>query len=347
MGSQVFGKTQSGKDVTLYTIKNEHGLSLSVIEYGATIVSLTVPDRDGTVRDVVLGYDTVAGYEKGGCYFGAVIGRNANRIANASCVIGEQLYELEKNECGNNLHSGSHGFHSALWKLDSMDEDKVTLCYESPSMEQGFPGNMTAKVTYELTKENQLLITYEAVSDEDTVANFTNHAYFNLEGHKAGSIENHMLSIYASYFTPVVDKESIPTGDITSVLHTPMDFRREHRIGERIEDAFEQLAYAGGYDHNYVLDKAEDAMQLAAVARSEESGIVMEVYTTCPGMQFYSGNFIDHENGKEGTDYQKRQGFCLETQYFPNAINEVRFPSPILKAGESYRSQTAYHFLIK
>ena len=345
--SRIFGTTKTGAEVTLYTIQNEHGLTLSVIDYGATIVSLRVPDKEKQFRDVVLGYDSLKQYEEGSYYFGAVIGRNANRISNASCVIDKRLYELERNEYGNNLHSGSHGFHTAIWKLESGSDTRITLAYESPSMEQGFPGTMLAKVTYELTKEDELLITYEATSDEETVANFTNHAYFNLNGHAEGSIEGQYLSIYASYYTPVVNKESIPTGDIKKVLDTPMDFRREHKIGDQIEDKFDQLQYAGRYDHNYVLDKAEDAMQLAAVARSKESGIVMEVYTTCPGIQFYTGNFIDDCDGKDGAVYHKRQGFCLETQYFPNAINEVKFPSPLLSPGEMYQSTTAYHFLIK
>lgn len=342
-----FGKTKEGNTVTKYLLKNKNGMEVAVMDLGATIVSVLVPDREGVNRDVVLGYDTSQEYQDHTCYFGAVIGRNANRIGGAKIVLDDREYPLEKNDNGNNLHSGKNGFNSVIWNVEQQKEDEITFSYLSKDLEQDFPGNMTAKVIYTVTDDNALSIAYEAVSDQTTVANFTNHAYFNLNGHDSGCMENQELEILASYYTPVKDGEAIPTGNVEKVAGTPMDFRKMKKIGQDIGVDFEQLKFVGGYDHNFVLDKADGTMQLAARARSEKSGICMDVYTDCVGIQLYAGNFIGKQTGKGGASYDSRHAFCLETQYFPNAVNEPNFKSPVLHVGETYHSQTKYCFSVK
>ena len=342
-----FGKTKEGNTVTKYLLKNKNGMEVAVMDLGATIVSVFVPDKNGLKRDVVLGYDTPQEYQEHTCYFGAVIGRNANRIGGAKIVLDDREYPLEKNDNGNNLHSGKNGFNSVIWNVEQQKEDEITFSYLSKDLEQDFPGNMTAKVTYTVTDDNALSIAYEAVSDQTTVANFTNHAYFNLNGHDSGCMENQELEILASYYTPVKDGEAIPTGNVEKVAGTPMDFLKMKKIGQDIGVDFEQLKFVGGYDHNFVLDKADGTMQLAARARSEKSGICMDVYTDCVGIQLYAGNFIGKQTGKGGASYDSRHAFCLETQYFPNAVNEPNFKSPVLHVGETYHSQTKYCFSVK
>lgn len=341
-----FGKTKSKEEVYLYTLTNAQGAKLTVMNYGATVVSLLVPDRRGKLRDVVLGYDTVEEYETNTYYFGATIGRNANRIKDGECTIEGRRYKLEPNDQGNNLHRGSHGMHNVVWVAHYNEEEKnrITFSYVSKEEEQGFPGNLTIKVIYTLTDHNEVVIHYEGRTDKTTIANFTNHTYFNLNGHAHGSVEEHYLMIHAAAYTPVIDEKAIPTGRIESVKGTPMDFSSEKQIGRDIADEFTQLRFGGGYDHNYVLDKSVEPMCLAARARAEESGIVMEVYTDCLGLQFYSGNFIKNHRGKAGSEYHFRQGFCLETQYYPNAINESEFTSPILRPGDVYESETRLCF---
>ena len=309
-----FGKTKEGNTVTKYLLKNKNGMEVAVMDLGATIVSVLVPDKNGLKRDVVLGYDTPQEYQEHTCYFGAVIGRNANRIGGAKIVLDDREYPLEKNDNGNNLHSGKNGFNSVIWNVEQQKEDEITFSYLSKDLEQDFPGNMTAKVTYTVTDDNALSIAYEAVSDQTTVANFTNHAYFNLNGHDSGCMENQELEILASYYTPVKDGEAIPTGNVEKVAGTPMDFRKMKKIGQDIGVDFEQLKFVGGYDHNFVLDKADGTMQLAARARSEKSGICMDVYTDCVGIQLYAGNFIGKQTGKGGASYDSRHAFCLETE---------------------------------
>lgn len=347
MEKREFGKTKNGQEVCLYTMKNKNQMEVSIASLGATIVSVKVPDKNGTLRDVVLGYDNTSDYQNHTYYFGAVIGRYANRISGASCEIDGVTYPLEVNDNENNLHSGANGLHDKVWEFREAGAQKMEFSCVSADKEQGFPGTMNVKVTYELTDENELSITYEAVSDQTTVANFTNHSYFNLDGHESGNVEKQELEILASYYTPVSSPKAIPTGEIKKVTDTPMDFRRMKKIGEEIEADFEQLHFGMGYDHNFVLDKADDALQLAARAKAAESGICMDVYTDCIGMQLYSGNFVEHHAGKGGAIYGKRQGFCLETQYFPNAINEKNFVSPILKAGDTYKSTTKYCFSVE
>lgn len=347
MGAVSFGKTKEGSEVKKYTLTNSNGMEVSVIDLGATIVSIKLADKNGVVRDVTLGYDKPEDYQTNTCYFGAVIGRNANRINQARITLDGTEYSLEQNDNENNLHSGSKGFHAVIWDVKTAEAQKIVFTYLSRDGEQDFPGNMNTSVTYELTDENELVISYEADSDKTTVANFTNHAYFNLDGHDTGSIENQELEILASYYTPVIDAKAIPTGEVAKVSGTPMDFRKMEKIGARIGEDFEQLKYAGGYDHNYVLDKADGTMQLAARAKAVNSGIFMDVYTDCVGIQLYTGNFIGEHAGKEGVTYGFRHGFCLETQYFPNAINEESFKAPVLKAGETYQSVTKYRFFVE
>lgn len=344
MEHKIFGVTKEGNPVTEYTLTNENGMSLSVIDLGAAITSLRFGGRDGKLYDVVLGYDNPVDYQTHTCYFGAVIGRNANRICQAKVTIDGTEYRLEQNDSENNLHSGSKGFHAVIWNVEKCGEDSITFSYVSPDGEQDFPGDMTAKVTYTLTKDNAVEICYEAVSDKTTVANFTNHTYFNLDGHASGSMENQELELHASYYTPVIDEKAIPTGEIVGVAGTPMDFRKMKKIGAEIDADFDQLNYAGGYDHNFVLDKADGTMQLAARAKAAESGICMDVYTDCVGIQFYAGNFIKEHGGKDGVTYNFRHGFCLETQYFPDAVNQPEFKAPVLRPGETYRSVTRYQF---
>ena len=349
MEKKVFGKTLRGQEVTLYTLENKNEMKLKVMDLGATMVSLFAKDRDGAFRDVILGYDDPAEYERQTCYFGAVIGRNANRIAGAKCEIDGVEYILEANDNENNLHSGAHGFHQAVWdaKTEEGKDDRITFTYLSRDMEQGFPGNMEATVSYTLTDADEVKIDYSAKTDRTTIANLTNHAYYNLGGHDAGSVENHLLKINADYYTPVSSEKAIPTGVIEPVTGTPMDFTEAKKIGRDIGADFIQLAYAGGYDHNYVLDTRHGVMRIAAQALCEESGIAMDFSTDCMGMQFYSGNFVERHAGKEGVFYDFRHGFCLEPQYYPNAVNEERFVSPLLHPGETYQAHTKIKFYQK
>lgn len=326
---------------------NKNGMCLEVSDYGATLVSLMIPGKDGALTDVVLGYDDVMDYWNTGGYLGATVGRNCNRNGGANVTIQEKQYELPKNENGkNNLHSGPDGYDRKVWDYE-LDEENLSIRFSrlSPDMEQGYPGNFEISVTYTLTQDNAVKIEYHGVCDHDTVANMTNHSYFNLAGQGKGTIENHEVWIDADGFT-VIDAESIPTGEIRPVENTPFDFRQRKRIGAEIGADDEQLILAGGYDHNFALNKKEGEMKKVAEVFEPESGRTMEVFTTCVGVQFYTGNFItEGSNGKEDTIYQKRYGLCLETQFFPDAVHHENFQSPILKAGEPYDSTTIYKFL--
>lgn len=336
-----------GRSIFVYTLENKSGAKVRVTDYGAALVSIIVPDRNGNMVDVLLGYDDVTGYENNTCYFGAVIGRNANRIANARVNIDGTVYELDQNDNENNLHSGDKGTDQVVWNVKEQTESAIVFTTTSGHLEQGFPGNMDIEVRYTLTEDDTVDIEYKAVSDQNTVANFTNHAYFNLAGHASGNILDQELCIYASRFTPVIDSKAIPTGEIVPVAGTPMDFTKQKPIGRDIDSDYIQLIHGGGYDHNYVLDK-KDAGDFVCMAKahSPATGITLEAYTDCMGMQFYSGNFITEQKGKQGTTYQKRQGFCLESQFYPNAVNEENFPTPYLKAGDVYTSKTSYHFSV-
>lgn len=337
-----FGMVQEKKEAVLYEMENKNGMRAAVSSYGAVLVSLLVPDRDKKLRDVVLGYDTAEGYQCGKSWFGATIGRCGNRTENAQFSLNGTVFHLGKNEGENNLHSGPDRYDFKFWEVLEADTCHVKFFRRSPDMEQGFPGNFDISVTYELTDENELKIIYHGVCDQDTIANMTNHSYFNLNGHDSGNVMKHTLRLNALHYTPV-RADSIPTGEIASVEGTAMDFRREKEIGRDIGADEEQLALTGGYDHNYVLDQPGFDMPFAEV-RGDQSGIVMRAYTDCPGVQLYTANFVEHEKGKNGAVYEKRDGFCLETQYFPNSANEENFASPILRAGETYETETVYAF---
>lgn len=344
--SKKFGTTQEGEKITLYTIKNSKGMEADVIDFGAILTALRVPDRNGKIDDVVLGFDNAEDYFVNPSYFGSTIGRNANRIANASCEIGGRVCRLNQNEGTNNLHSGPDGYHKRMFKAEILPEgDGVRFSLHSPDGDQGFCGSLDFSVTYRVTDYNGLELEYEGVSDSDTIINPTNHTYFNLSGHSSGSkaAMDQQLMLCAQQYTPV-KPGGIPTGILESVRDTPMDFTRSERIGRRIDDEFEQLGLTGGYDHNFVLEVRGDRPERAAVLANVEKTRTMTVYTDCPGIQFYAGNFIVDQTGKGGAVYYKRCAVCLETQYFPNAINEAGFKSPVLRGGERFNSITEYVF---
>lgn len=345
-----YGKTVEGKEVDIFTISNTNGMSAKISNYGGIVVSLMVPDRNGKLDDVVLGYDKLEGYIKGGCFFGAIIGRHANRIENASFEINDVVYNVTKNEGENQLHGGLTGFDKVIWQAEILtkgEEECLQLSYTSKDGEEGYPGNLDVKVTYMLTNDNALKIDYFAVSDKDTVVNLTNHSYFNLSGHTSGNILKHQVMINADRFT-VNDKDSIPTGEIRDVKGSPMDFTKLRTIESGIFSEYEQIAFGNGYDHNWVLNVTGEKPEKAAEVLDVTSGRVMEVYTTKPGVQLYTGNYVDEsEYCKDGARYVKNSGLCLETQYFPNALKHKHFPSPILKAGEQYNHTTIYKFLTK
>lgn len=343
IATKKFGTTGNGETVTLYTITNKNGMSVSAIDYGANIVSLMVPDKDGNAEDVVLGFDDVAGYEENGCFFGAFIGRHGNRIGQAKFTLNGTEYKLEKNDGENNLHGGTPGYHKVMYQA-AAEENSVTFSRVSPDMEQGYPGALDIRVTYTLTDDNELKISYKTKSDKDTLCNLTNHTYFNLKGHDGGTIEDHEVMIKANGFTETTD-DLIPNGDIIDVTGTPMDFRTKKKIGSDINADYQPLVIAGGYDHNFVLDKTEGRLEKVAEVSECSKGRTMEIYTDLPGMQLYSGNFIVKEDGKNGTTYTKRTGICFETQFFPNSINIPEFKSCVLKAGEEFTSTTIYKFV--
>ena len=336
-----FGKTTEGEETFLYTIAN-HGIRATVTDYGATLVSLYVQKEDGEEVDVVLGYDDVTGYEKGACFFGCPVGRSGNRIGGATFEINGVTYQMDKNENENNLHSGLDFYHNRIWEVEESTEDIITFSLNSPDGDQGFPGELKVFMTYELTDDKMFKITYWGTPDQDTIINLTNHSYFNLNGHDSGNILNHLVTIDGDYYTKT-DEQSIPTGILVEVDDTPMDFRDSRRIGEDIDSDYEAIVLGQGYDHNWALNN-DGNFQKVATAKGDMSGIEMEVYTDLPGMQFYAGNFMDDEKGKEGAIYPKRGGFCFETQFFPDAIHHENFASPITKAKEEYHSVTGYRF---
>jgi aldose 1-epimerase len=347
-----FGKTSEGVSVSRYVLSNKKGVEAMVIGYGATLVSLKVPDRNGKAADIVLGYDDLAGYEQGKSFFGATIGRYGNRIAGGGFTLDGTVFHLPKNDGPNSLHGGTKGFNKRVWTAvdrSRADAQVVELRYTSPDGEQGYPGTLLVKVTYTLpTESNELRIDYAATTDKDTVVNLTNHSYFNLSGDASKEIAGHQLLLRAPQFTPV-DATLIPTGELLAVHGTPFDFTKPAAMGARINQDDEQLKFGKGYDHNWVLKRAEKGgLQLVAEVFEPTSGRVLEVLTTEPGMQFYSGNFLDGTaKGKGGQLYGHRTGFCLETQHFPDSPNHPKFPSTVLKPGEAYRSSTVLHFSVR
>lgn len=341
-----FGMTPDGKEARLYTLENKNGMKVRVSDFGAVLVNLFVPDKDGRLIDVVLGYGDAEGYEKGGAAIGATVGRNANRIGGAGFDLNGVHYELAKNDNGkNSLHSGPDYYHKRLWEVKEYEADHVSLLLHSPDGDQGYPGALDMKVTYALDDDNTLTIHYETVPDQDTVINMTNHSYFNLNGHDSGTVLGHKVTLNADYFTPA-DAESIPTGEIRSVEGTPMDFRTGRVLGDDIDADYEPLRFGSGYDHNWVL-KNEGRFDKVAEAVSDKSGIVMEVYTDLPGVQIYTANFLDNEPGKEGASYIRRSAVCFETQYYPDAVHHDNFPQPVCRRGEKYDTSTAYRFLTR
>jgi aldose 1-epimerase len=351
-----FGVTASGDSVDLFTLTNENGVTMNVTTYGGIITSLQVPDREGTLEDVVLGFDSLQGYtsdqyKEANPYFGALIGRYGNRIGEAEFALNGQTYALEANNGPNHLHGGKEGFDMVHWNAESFeegDEVGVVLTHTSPDGHGGYPGRLDVEVTYTLTDGDELAIDYRATTTKATPVNLTQHSYFNLDGHADGSILDHKLMIDADTFTPV-DSTLIPTGDFRSVAGTPFDFRQPTSIGARIDRDNRQLGIAGGYDHNFVLARQDrDSVRLAARVYEPDSGREMEVWTTEPGLQFYSGNFLDGSlTGKGGASYPQHAGFALETQHFPNSPNESDFPSTILQPDETYTSRTVYRFTVR
>ncbi|MDD3360454.1 MAG: galactose mutarotase [Hespellia sp.] len=345
MQERDFGRIKSGEESKLYILTNDKGMSIAVSDFGATLVRVIIPDRDGYPVDVVLGYDHAEEYENGGVFFGASIGRNANRIGGASVMIDGVKYDLEKNDGKNNLHSGNDFYNKRIWRTRYKGNQKVKFALRSGDNDQGYPGMLDMEVTYELTEENEVRISYHCSPNKNTIINMTNHSYFNLNGHAMGNILKHVVAINADAFTRA-DSQSIPTGEIVPVKGTPMDFRKKKTVGRDIDAEYEALIFGGGYDHNWVLNQS-GRFRKAAIAIGDQTGIRMEVYTDLPGMQFYTANFVENEPGKDGAVYQKRDAMCFETQYFPDAVHHDNFQQPIYKAGEIYQTSTMYKFIVK
>jgi aldose 1-epimerase len=341
-----FGKAD-GQNVEIYVLTNRNGLEAKIITYGGALVSLKVPDRNGRFDDVVLGYDNLDSYLKGTSFFGALIGRYGNRIANGRFTLNGKEYKLATNNGANHLHGGIKGFDKVVWTAEPIRTSNgvgLKLSYLSRNGDEGYPGTLSVSVIYRLTDQNELKIDYSATTDQDTVVNLTHHSYFNLAGHGNGDVLAHELMINADRFTPV-DAGLIPTGDLRAVNSTPFDFRQPMAIGSRIGERDEQLKFGNGYDHNWVLNGKPGILRQAAKVSEPKTGRVMEVWTTEPGMQFYTGNFLDGSQiGKGGKAYQFRYGFCLETQHYPDSPNKSAFPSTVLKKGGIYRSSTVYRF---
>ncbi len=345
-----FSTVINGKHVSLYTLVNDNGLRVDITNFGGRIVSLLVPDKDGVFDDIVTGYLDIDGFVNSSeAYFGALIGRYGNRIANATFNIDGETYTLVANNGPNSLHGGPGGFHNVVWDAEQIDAQSLRLKYLSADMEEGFPGNLDVTVTYTLTNNDEIHIEYFATTDKPTVVNLTNHAFFNLAGEGSKTINDHVLRILADHYTPV-DETLIPTGVIEPVAGTPFDFRQYNRIGDRVDANHQQIEYGKGYDHNFVLNKTAgvSGTELAASVYEPVSGRLMEVFTTEPGIQFYGGNFLRGvEVGKRGEPYLHRTSFCLETQHFPDSPNQPNFPSTVLRPGETYETKTIYRFSVK
>lgn len=347
-----FESKHKDKNTALYTLKNKNGLVVQITNFGAKIVSIFVPDSNGTFADIVLGYENIEGYIKGNPYFGAICGRYANRIANGKFVIEGRTYQLPVNNGPNSLHGGPEGFNNQVFDagkiMKTAGREAVEMFYLSKDGEMGYPGTLSLKVTYTLTNNNELSLDYEATTDKATHINICSHSFFNLSGEGNNDILNHEITINSDKFTPVNDV-LIPTGEIRSVKGTPMDFTKPTKIGKHIDDDFDQLDYGKGYDHNWVLNKkSAGELTLAAICCEPKSNRVLEVYTTQPGMQLYTGNWLDgSDKGKGAKSYGMRSALCLETQNFPDSPNKANFPSTILKPGEVYRHTCLYKFLVK
>lgn len=337
--TEEFGTMDDGRQVQLFTLSNENGMEVSITNYGGIVTSLKVPDKEGNIENVVLGFDDLEKYKSGHPFFGAITGRYANRIANGQFELNDETYQLATNDGENHLHGGESGFDKKLWDAEvNEDENSITLNYLSPDGEEGYPGNLDVEVTYTLTDDNELTIDYHAITDKPTVVNLTNHSYFNLSGHPSQGILDHLLTINADRYTPV-DDGLIPTGELRSVQETPFDFTEPETVGARIE------SIPPGYDHNFVLNNPDSGIRKIATVEHEESGRIMEVYTDQPGVQLYTGNFLDGSlMDHHGTPIEQYAALCLETQTFPDSPNKPEFPSAVLNPGETYETTTIYQF---
>jgi aldose 1-epimerase len=344
---KAFGQTADGTAVDLYTLTNSTGMTARIMTYGATLTELTAPDREGKLEDVVLGFDNLKGYLAGHPFFGSTVGRVANRIAKGHFTLDGKEYQVAKNNGPNALHGGLKGFDKVVWKAEPVqtpDGAAVKFTYRSKDGEEGYPGELTATVTYTLTNSNELKLDYTATTDKATPVNLTNHTYFNLAGLKTGDILGHELMLAADRYTPA-DDTLIPTGEIKSVQETPLDFTTPTLIGARIKQIKSDPV---GYDHNFVLNSGGKKLALAARVREPKSGRTLEMFTTEPGVQFYTGNFLDGKlTGKGGIVYKQHTGFCLEAQHFPDSVNHPNFPSMILRPGQTYTQTTVYKFSAK
>ena len=345
-----FGTTADGRSVEQFTLTSASGVTITVLSFGGVIRSILAPDRSGALADVTLGYDTLPEYEKDKSYLGALVGRYANRIRAGRFSLDGRDYTLALNAGGNHLHGGMRGFNKAVWSVEPFEdrgESGLVLEHVSPDGDEGYPGTLRSRVTYRLTARGELAIDFSATADAATPANLTQHAYFNLAGSGSGDILGHVLELNASRFTPV-DATLIPTGELRSVRGTPFDFSTPETVGARIGAEDEQLRLAGGYDHNFVIDRAGADLSLAARLTDPVSGRGVDIHTTEPGIQFYTGNFLDGTvMGKGGVPHRYRSGLALETQHFPNSPNEPAFPSTILRPGSEHRSRTVYHFVVR
>lgn len=345
-----FTKVIDNKEVSLFSLKNKNGFVCQITNFGARIVTFIVPVENQKGIDVILGYDRIEDYQKDDYYLGVIAGRYANRIANGKFAIEDKEYSLFVNNGPNALHGGQKGFDKVVWSalpfLNEKEEESLELNYLSKDGEEGFPGNLKVKVIYTLTNDNQIKIDYQAVTDTKTVLNLTNHAYFNLKGAGEGTITSHELVLNADHFTPT-DAGAIPTGEIRSVVNTPMDFRKSQKIGARIDEDYIELKQGKGYDHNWVLNKNNNELSWVATVIEGSTGIELKVFTTEPGVQFYSGNYLNISNGKNSKSYPSRSGFCLETQHFPDSPNQASFPTTELNPGGIYTQTTLYQFEVK
>ncbi|MDZ7717724.1 MAG: aldose epimerase family protein [Balneolaceae bacterium] len=339
--TEEFGAMDDGSTVQLFTLTNSNGMEVSITNYGGIVTSIKVPDEDGNIENVVLGFDNLEQYKSGHPFFGAIAGRYANRIANGQFELNGETYQLATNDGENHLHGGEEGFDKKLWDAEvNEDENSVTLSYLSPDGEEGYPGNLDVEVTYTLTEENELRIDYHATTDKATVVNLTNHSYFNLSGDPSQGILDHLLMIHADRYTPV-DEGLIPTGELRPVEGTPFDFTEPETVGARIE------SIPPGYDHNFVLNDPNSGIRQIATVEHEESGRIMEVYTDQPGVQLYTGNFLDGSlTGHHGVPIEQYAALCLETQTFPDSPNKPDFPSAVLNPGETYETTTIYQFKV-
>ncbi|MBE6728615.1 MAG: galactose mutarotase [Ruminococcaceae bacterium] len=347
---QSLGKISTGEEIITYRLENGTGAYCNIVNYGGAITNIVVPDKNGKLDDVIIGYDTAESIEAWGGHFGKLVGRFANRIAEGKFTLNGKTYELAKNNGENHLHGGPGGFHVKFWDGEIVG-DKLVLTLLSPDGDEGYPGNLKVRVEYSFDENNTLSINYEAVCDEDTIINLTNHAFFNLGGLHCKDVTGHLMKLNADRITAVKDRGCIPTGELMPVADTPLDFREFRAIGERINDfdACEQLKFGNGYDHNYVINDWDKTLKCAAVTIEPESGRKMETYTDAPGVQFYSGNGLGnypHTRGKLGVPHVTYQAFCLETQYFPDSVNHPEFPSCVLKKGETFKTSTQYRFSV-